>query len=260
MPKNQSHWKLTRPLDAIVLDCDSTLSHIEGIDELAKHRGVEKEVAAITNKCMSTAGLNVEIYAERLNLVKPTLTQVQALAAEYIAHLAPHALPVIKTLQRLGKTVYVISGGITQAIIPICAQLGITSEYVYAVDLKFDAQGNYAGFDTTSPLVTSTGKPTIIEKIKLQHPSIAMVGDGLTDYYTIDLVTRFIGYGGATIRKHLKEKSPFYILAPTLLPLLPLCLTTKEQQQLNNEEQQLYVQGLTAIDEGQVIMQEKSHV
>ena len=33
-------WQLDHPINAIVFDCDGTLSIIEGIDELARNNGV----------------------------------------------------------------------------------------------------------------------------------------------------------------------------------------------------------------------------
>ena len=39
-------------MDEIFFDCDSTLSSIEGIDELARLRGVEERIVTLTNAAM----------------------------------------------------------------------------------------------------------------------------------------------------------------------------------------------------------------
>ena len=39
--------------DIICFDCDSTLSKIEGIDELAKNVGLGEELAELTNAAMN---------------------------------------------------------------------------------------------------------------------------------------------------------------------------------------------------------------
>jgi hypothetical protein len=43
---------LWQPYDKVVFDCDSTLTKIEGIDELAKLKGKYKAVKTLTNKAM----------------------------------------------------------------------------------------------------------------------------------------------------------------------------------------------------------------
>ena len=69
--------------DAIAFDCDGTLSAIEGITELARMNGHEEEVRELTEQAMSGAGLNPELFAKRLNLVRPTATQLATLGEIY---------------------------------------------------------------------------------------------------------------------------------------------------------------------------------
>lgn len=45
-------WHLKHTIDAIVFDCDATLSQIEGIDGLAKVNGVEERVRLLTEEAM----------------------------------------------------------------------------------------------------------------------------------------------------------------------------------------------------------------
>lgn len=54
--------------DLIFFDCDSTLSTIEGIDELAKLKGKEGRVSILTDKAMNGDLDLSEVYGKRLKL------------------------------------------------------------------------------------------------------------------------------------------------------------------------------------------------
>src|SRR5690242_10076384 len=99
------NWQPSSPFDAIVFDCDGTLSAIEGIDELAKSNGVAEKVESLTANAMKHTGLNVEIYRTRLDLVRPRYEQVIALGQHYFQHQVPHVSHVIQLLSRLNKAV-----------------------------------------------------------------------------------------------------------------------------------------------------------
>ena len=75
--------KLPKPLDAIVFDCDGTLSAIEGVVYLAKQNGVEQKIWQITEKVMSCGGLTPQVYSERLNIIQPTKKQINKLINIY---------------------------------------------------------------------------------------------------------------------------------------------------------------------------------
>ena len=60
-----SLWQLKSPIDTVIFDCDSTLSRIEGIDELAQNANIKATVSALTDYAMTQAGMNPAIYAQR---------------------------------------------------------------------------------------------------------------------------------------------------------------------------------------------------
>jgi len=62
----------------ICFDCDSTLSTIEGIDELARVRGsdVFKQVEAMTHQAMDGKIPVEEVFGKRLEIIKPTRNDV----------------------------------------------------------------------------------------------------------------------------------------------------------------------------------------
>ena len=73
----------------VIFDCDSTLSAIEGIDELAVH--CRENVAQLTDAAMRGVIPLEEVYGRRLDLVRPTRAAIVALGLQYVARLVPDA-------------------------------------------------------------------------------------------------------------------------------------------------------------------------
>lgn len=249
-----THWQLATPLNAIAFDCDGTLSKIEGIDELAKYNGVSDAVQALTAEAMDKTGLTPTIYEQRLSLVKPKQAQVFEAGKRYIAEQVPDIAAILQILMRLKKAVYILSAGLYPAVTLFADALKIPRAHVFAVNLTFDAHGNYVDFDRNSPLVNNDGKRQIVSELKNRHPDILYVGDGLNDLSTIGVVTRFVGYGGIFYREKIAEKSDYYITSLSPTALLPLSLTAEEASQLLAEENILYQQGIDAINQKKVLM------
>lgn len=247
-----SNWQLQKPINAVIFDCDGTLSAIEGIDELAKENNVGAAVHALTEKAMGKTGINPDLYRQRLDLVKPSRQQVEKLGESYFTHLVPDVSDVIQSFQRLNKIIYIITAGLSPAIIHLAARLNIPRENIFSVDLEFDAQGNYVNFDHNSPLTKSHGKRDIVSQIKSTHDYVAHIGDGLNDFVAHDVSTRFVGYGGIFFRKNIAAECEFYIKSKSLSALLPLLLTQQEKMDLIPADSQLYDKGMSAIQNGLV--------
>ncbi len=241
-------WQLQNPIDAVIFDCDGTLSSIEGIDELADMNHTGPAVAALTQEAMERTGLNPDIYRQRLQLVLPSKQQVLELGARYQATLVPEAKSVIQILKRLNKPVFLASAGIKLAVDLLGEALNIPSSHIFAVDVTFTPNGSYLDFDTTSPLTRSNGKCDIAQRLKKQYPALAQVGDGMNDFVVRDTVTRFIGYGGVFYRENIAAGCEFYIKTPSLASVLPLLLTQAEAATLSTAEAAIYQQGLDHAD------------
>src|SRR5579863_8854630 len=93
-------WQLQTPLEAIIFDCDGTLSRIEGIDELARRNGAGEKVRDLTEEAMGKTGLNLCLYKKRLDLVKPTQEQVISLGMEYFTNRVPDLEATLSLLKR----------------------------------------------------------------------------------------------------------------------------------------------------------------
>ncbi|MBA3660972.1 MAG: HAD-IB family phosphatase [Gammaproteobacteria bacterium] len=238
------NWQMQQPISSVFFDCDGTLTSIEGINQLAELKGVASQVVALTELAMSSTGINEGLYTERLKIILPHETQVHALAQSYIKWQTQHAKDVITILQRLGKTVYILSAGLEPAVIFFGKHLGVPEERIFSVGITFDAQGHYLDFDHTSPLIHHDGKRRLIQQLVRDARLTSLIGDGLNDCVAADIVTRFIGFGGVFFRENIARLSDYYLNAPTLSPLLALLLTASEIQLLSPAENQLYQLGL----------------
>jgi phosphoserine phosphatase len=182
---------------SVVLDVDSTLCGIEGIDLLAERRGKDfgGEVAALTDRAMRGEIALDAVYGERLALVRPSRSDLIVLAANYIGQLAPGAREAVKRLRGEGRRVVLVSGGLREAILPVSAHLGIAESDVHAVSVRFTDSGSYDGYDTASPLATASGKRAVVEALALPRRILA-VGDGATDLAIRPAVDAFAAFTG----------------------------------------------------------------
>ncbi len=219
------------PYATIVFDCDSTLSSIEGICELAGEEQA-RELEALTTQAMGGGAPLEEVYARRLELVRPTREQVDRVGERYIETLLPNVKALVRCLLDLGKRVVVVSGGLLPPVTAVARHLGI--EEAHAVDIYFDDKGDYAGFDATSPLARSGGKPELLRHIgkdPADHP-MALIGDGLTDLEAAGDVARFIAFGGVERREQVFREARIHCIEPDFRALLTLLLSPEEIETL----------------------------
>jgi HAD superfamily phosphoserine phosphatase-like hydrolase len=181
----------------VVIDVDSTLAGIEGIDWLATRRGPElaREVASLTERAMTGEMPLERVYGLRLTMVAPSRDDVGALSAAYRNAVAPGAAAAIRRMRAAGVTVALVSGGVREAILPLARELGLPAAAVHAVSVRFDGSGAYVGYDEKSPLSTQTGKESIVRDLDLPRPLLA-VGDGATDAAMRGAADAFAAYTG----------------------------------------------------------------
>ncbi|HLF95528.1 MAG TPA: HAD-IB family phosphatase [Methylococcaceae bacterium] len=217
------------PYAAILFDCDSTLSAIEGIDELARQAGLYEQLAPLTAAAMEGTLSLEAVYRKRLDAIRPTREAVEALGECYFRHAVPGAKEVIAELQKRGKRVHIVSGGLRQALLPLAARLGVGAEQVHAVDVFFDEVGNYRDFDESSPLARGGGKTVVCCRVRETEGPVVLVGDGMTDFEVTEAGVDFIGFGGVAKRESVRSHARRYIDEATLLPLLDWVLTREER-------------------------------
>ena len=207
----------------VVFDCDSTLSAVEGIEELARtHRA---EIEALTEEAMRGALPLEAVYARRLELVRPPKGRVLALGQRYIEEIIPDTRETIAALCSEGIAVRIISGGLRPAVLVLAAELGIEESAVDAVDVYFGDDGQYAGFETTSPLAASGGKRKVVESWgdSVARP-VMLVGDGATDQEAQPAVDAFVAFAGVAYRPKVVKAANLVIRERSLAPVVPLAL------------------------------------
>jgi phosphoserine phosphatase len=237
--------------DLVIFDCDSTLSSIEGIDELAslvaRQRAPDSEqqmalnVAALTKRAMEGDVPLESVYGLRLGSVNPTQAQVRHIASIYRQTTISDGRAVLDALQTLGVQVFIVSGGLIEPVRDFGNWLGIPSEHIFAVAMEYDQlagnwwryweqpggqnpRANYLSI-SSSPLTGTHGKNRIVAQIRALHHGRAMlVGDGRSDLEASEEVDLFVGFGGAVYRQRVAQESPVYISSPSLSPILPLAL------------------------------------
>jgi HAD superfamily phosphoserine phosphatase-like hydrolase len=196
------------PFRSVVLDVDSTVSGIEGIDWLAKRRGdvISRRVADLTQRAMQGGVALEDVYGTRLAEIRPRREEVDALSRAYVDAIAPGAPETIARIRRNGVQVVLVSGGLRAALFRLAFKLGLGPSDVHAVSVHFDALGAYTGYDASSPLTTATGKSQVVSALKLEGPIVA-VGDGATDLAMREVVDAFVAYTGFVSRPNVVERA-----------------------------------------------------
>ncbi len=207
IPPSRSRGKL------IFFDCDSTLSTIEGIDELARARGpaVFQMVEHLTHQAMNGEVPIHEVFGRRMEIIRPDRATADAVARLYLDTIVPGVPEVIAGLKAGGWTPVIISGGFEPLIHPLAKALGIG--HVEAVPLFFDADGAYAGYGEDYPTTRNGGKPRIIREWKdaLLPEAVVMVGDGVSDLESKPEVDLFVGFGGVIPRDAVRKGADIWL-------------------------------------------------
>ena len=182
---------------SVVLDVDSTLCGVEGIDWLAARRGPDAgaRIAELTDRAMRGEIALDSVYGERLAMVQPTSDDLGALAVEYERTLAPGARAAIARMRAAGRRVVLVSGGIREAILPVARALGIAESDVHAVGVTVGGGGVYSSYDVRSPMTTAEGKRSVVQSLALPRRLLA-VGDGATDLAIKPVADSFAAFTG----------------------------------------------------------------
>ena len=208
--------------DVICFDCDSTLSKIEGIDELARRAGCFEAMARLTDMAMN-GDLPLEaVYGKRLETIRPDKAAIDWVADLYIREIVDGAKEVFSSLLAQGREVHIISGGLRQAILPLAGVLGVLDNHVHAVDIQFNDDGSYKGYDERSPLARSGGKHEICQRLLNGKQSLVLIGDGKTDMEAKQPGVTVIGFGGVCSRAVVKELADKFVDDANLTPILSL--------------------------------------
>lgn len=209
---------------SVVLDVDSTLCGIEGVDWLAARRSstLAAEIVRLTAGAMAGEMDLQAIYATRMDRIRPDADDLAALAAAYRESVATSAADVLRQLRAAGVQLHLVSGGLRQAILPVSRDLGFDQSELHAVAVVLDDAGRYQDFDRHSPLCTTGGKCQVVSALCLPAPILA-IGDGISDAALRDVADAFVAYTGyvrreAVVRLATRECGAFDDILNLVLP------------------------------------------
>lgn len=277
-----SRYHLFQPnwlgFDYIFFDCDSTLSTIEGIDELARKKGNFDQVKRLTDAAMEGEIHLESVYDHRLKLLAPTRAEIQEIAQHYRQTLVPDVIEVIRALQQVNKELFIVSGGLLAAVKPFGEWLGIPHKNICAVDVYYNnLSGNWWDYQQdrwgqrpdvkcikskTSPLVASLGKADVVRDLLGGRIGRTMlVGDGMSDIAAKSVVDLVVGFGGVVTRERVVAEAEVFIKCETLAPILPLALSKTEQSVLSRTLYKSTLdKGLALIEAGEVTFKEQTGI
>ncbi|HEY8183549.1 MAG TPA: HAD-IB family phosphatase [Thermoanaerobaculia bacterium] len=200
----------------IFFDVDSTLVTIEGIDVLAAGN---PEIVRLTEAAMNGEIPLDQVYARRLEMIRPNRAAIDNLAKRYLDSIVGGAEETMAALKEAGGIVHLVTAGIEQALTPLAAKFGVA---LHAVPLRFSASGDYEDFDRKSLLARPRGKETVVRDIRARTKGkAAFVGDGVSDLETKPAVDLFIGFGGVHTRARVRDNADVFVAGPRLDAVLP---------------------------------------
>ena len=173
-------WRRRRRL--VCLDMDSTLVDAEGIDELARAAGAEREVAAVTD-----AAMREEI--EFRGALRARLRRVAGLPVEALEEiagrlpLAPGAGRLLAALERHGYRVAVVSGGFAWFARRLAERFGFRLDHVRAHELAI-RNGRLTG-EIEGDIIDGAAKAAFVRALTaregLAREQVVAAGDGAND-------------------------------------------------------------------------------
>jgi len=164
----------------VQLDVDSTLISQEVIDLLAMKAGVADKVIAITESAMRGEIDFAESLQARVALLKG-LPATALVEVQKEITLTPGAQNLIATLQSLGHTVSVVSGGFIDVIEPLLIDLKIT---LYKANKLEVVDGLLTG-KTLGPIIDRAAKAQALHEFAssegVSMEQTIAIGDGAND-------------------------------------------------------------------------------
>ncbi|MDC4226516.1 MAG: phosphoserine phosphatase SerB [Candidatus Manganitrophus sp.] len=202
----------------IVMDMDSTLVQIEGIDELAKEAGVGEKVVAITHRAMNGEISFPEALRERVRLLKGLPVGVLEKVCKRMPF-TPGAKELVSILKKLGYRTAVLSGGFDYFSSRVKESLGLDYAYSNSLEIK----DNVLTGEIVGEIVDGKKKAALMEEIARKEgvtlDQVIAIGDGANDLPMITRAGLGIAFnakprvtGGSALQHH-SEKSRLHPLS-----------------------------------------------
>ncbi len=216
----------------IVLDVDSTLVQGEVVDLLAERAGCQAEVAAITEAAMAGELEFGSALRERVALLAGLDTAVLADVARQLP-LMPGARTLIRTLKRLGYATAVVSGGFTEIIKPITAELGIDR----VAANRLGVSGKLLDGTLVGPVIDRAGKAAALVRFAAEAgvplERTVAVGDGANDLDMLAVAGLGIAFNAKPVVRDAADTS---LSVPYLDAILFLLGISREEVEAADRE------------------------
>ncbi len=209
----------------VCMDVDSTLVQGEVIEQLAHRAGVGAEVAAVTARAMS-GDLDFEAsLRHRVGL----LAGLDVAALDDVRRalrLSPGARTLVRTLHRLGFTLAAVSGGFTQVVDGLVADLGLDLAAANTLEV---VDGRLTG-RLVGPVIDRAGKADALRRFAAEAgvplSQTVAVGDGANDLDMLGAAGLGIAYNAKPV---VREAADAAVTVPYLDAVLFLLGITREE-------------------------------
>ena len=213
----------------IIFDLDSTLVTIEGLDWIAKRKGVFDKVSEMTKLSMDGTMKIEDIVVEKLNLIAPNREDLELLGKEYVRNLTLNTKNVIKYLKSKGCEIWIMTGNYEIVANYIANELEISKDNLFFNSINISSNGEFIGIEAENVLNFSDGKKQLMKKHKKKfNGSSVFIGDSMSDLEAGREANLFIGFGGNIERQKVKELSTVYISESNMELILPHILEDEE--------------------------------
>ena len=208
----------------VLMDVDSTLISQEVIELLGAKAGVQAQVKEITDRAMAGEIDFEASLRERVALLKGLPETVISEVRNEIS-LTPGAKTLVSTLQKLGHTVAVVSGGFINVIEPLLQSLHIEHFRANTLEIK---DGVLTG-QLKGPIIDRAAKATALRDFaKIEHVELEQtvaIGDGANDLDMIELAGLGIAFNA---KPAVRAAADSALSAPYLDSVLYLLGITRE--------------------------------
>jgi len=208
----------------VLMDVDSTLIAQEVIELLGAKAGVQTQVKEITDRAMAGEIDFEASLRERVALLKGLPESVIEEVRQEIS-LTPGAKTLVSTLQKLGHTVAVVSGGFINVIEPLLASLNIA---LYRANTLEIVDGLLTG-QVEGPVIDRAAKATALKDFAKQEgvelEQTVAIGDGANDLDMIALAGLGIAFNA---KPAVRAAADSALSAPYLDSVLYLLGITRE--------------------------------
>lgn len=208
----------------VLMDVDSTLISQEVIELLGAKAGAQAQVKEITDRAMAGEIDFEASLRERVALLKGLPESVIDEVRNEIS-LTPGATTLVSTLQKLGHTVAVVSGGFINVIEPLLATLNISHYRANTLEVH---NGVLTG-GLLGPIIDRAAKATALEEFakleKVELEQTVAIGDGANDLDMIALAGLGIAFNAKPAVRLAADSA---LSAPYLDSVLYLLGITRE--------------------------------